>query len=288
METTKERLAVVTVTYNSSATIAAFLQSFRQHHGPSPVILVVDNDSEDAHETQKICLQWGAAFLSAGGNLGYGAGMNLGVSQLPEGITTVLLSNPDLTFVNDALNLLDKELSLDPRVGFVGPQILDEGGEIYPSAREFPSLRIGIGHAIFSRIWKNNPWTSAYHSGAVDYSQKAYPGWLSGACIGARMEAFTNIQGFDTAFFMYFEDVDLSLRAREAGWVRIYSPEAKVIHEGSHSTQGSSRKMLSEHHKSAFIYLGRKYSKWYLWPVRVVLWAGLRIRLSWELSRHGR
>lgn len=279
METTVDDIAVVTVTYNSSETIGPFLESFRKFHGNSVPVIVVDNESRDAAETASIVKHWGAIFISAGGNLGYGKGMNLGVSQLDGNIKTVLLTNPDLIFANNVLEVLNMHLSQNPSIGLVGPQILDAEGNIYPSARAFPSLRIGVGHALFSSIWKNNPWTRAYHSGAVDYNQEAFPGWLSGACLAIRRETFTSINGFDESYFMYFEDVDLSFRASKLGWGRKYVPTAKVIHAGSHSTQGNSKRMLEEHHKSAYLYLSRKYGGWYYWPVRASLWAGLKLRL---------
>lgn len=279
------RYGVVTVTYNSSDTIGPFLSSARERLGPDIEIVVVDNCSTDAAQTQSISSQHKARFVAAPSNLGYGSGMNLGVTHLSSSVEVIVLSNPDLTFDTNILAPISQLLDRNPKIGIAGPQIREEDGEIYPSARAFPSLRIGIGHALFSRVWLNNPWTRAYHSGAIDYTQFSFPGWLSGACLVVRKSTFDEIAGFDPAFFMYFEDVDLCLRASKAGWARVFVPDAKVTHIGSHSTQGSSKRMLAEHHRSAFRYLSRKYSAWYLAPLRGTLWLGLRIRLIRELAR---
>lgn len=283
--TTASRYGVVTVTYNSSETIGPFLHSVRAHLGDEVEIVVVDNDSADANQTRSITESFSALFVPSPSNLGYGTGMNLGVSHLPSTVDTIVLSNPDLTFGSNILLPISKLFDATPSLGIAGPQIREENGEIYPSARAFPSLRIGIGHALFSRIWQNNPWTLAYHSGAVDYTKTSYPGWLSGACLVVRKSTFDEISGFDSAYFMYFEDVDLCLRAAQGGWGRVYVPDAHVTHLGSHSTQGSSKRMLSEHHRSAYTYLSRKYHGWYLAPLRGALWLGLRIRLMRELAR---
>lgn len=286
--TRASRYGVVTVTYNSSETIGPFLKSVRQHLGKAVEVVVVDNASADAEQTRAISESYSARFVPAPSNLGYGSGMNLGVSHLSSNVATIVLSNPDLTFESNILLPISKLFDAQPKLGIAGPQIREDDGEIYPSARAFPSLRIGIGHALFSRIWLNNPWTRAYHSGAIDYTKTSYPGWLSGACLVVKKSTFTDISGFDSAFFMYFEDVDLCLRAAQAGWGRVFVPEAQVTHLGSHSTQGSSKRMLAEHHRSAYTYLSRKYDGWYLWPVRAVLWVGLKLRLTWELSRQER
>ena len=277
---------VVTVTYNSSETIGPFLKSVRQHLGKDVEVVVVDNASADAEQTRAISESYSARFVPAPSNLGYGSGMNLGVSHLSTKVDTIVLSNPDLTFESNILLPISKLFDAQPKLGIAGPQIREDDGEIYPSARAFPSLRIGIGHALLSRIWLKNPWTRAYHSGAIDYTQTSYPGWLSGACLVVRRSTFTQISGFDSAVFMSFEDVDLCLRAAQAGWGRVFVPEAHVTHLGSHSTQGSSKRMLTEHHRSAYTYLSRKYRGWYLAPLRGVLWLGLRIRLMRELARN--
>jgi N-acetylglucosaminyl-diphospho-decaprenol L-rhamnosyltransferase len=80
---------------------------------------------------------------------------------------------------------------------------------------------------------------------------------------------------------MYFEDVDLGARLSKAAWANLYAPTASVVHTGAHSTSTASRRMEAVHHESAYRYLSRKYTGWYLLPVRVVLWVGLRVRQWW-------
>jgi N-acetylglucosaminyl-diphospho-decaprenol L-rhamnosyltransferase len=84
---------------------------------------------------------------------------------------------------------------------------------------------------------------------------------------------------------MYFEDVDLGMRIGQAGFRNVYEPAASVVHAGGHSTQGASELMIRAHHDSASRFLSRKYPGPLLWPVRVALSLGLRLRSAWILRR---
>jgi N-acetylglucosaminyl-diphospho-decaprenol L-rhamnosyltransferase len=90
-----------------------------------------------------------------------------------------------------------------------------------------------------------------------------------------RRQAFTEIHGFDPAYFMYFEDVDLGDRLKKAGWASIYCPSARVTHQGGHSTERAKSAMADAHHRSAYRYLAGRYpAKWQA-PLRLVLRVGL-------------
>ena len=100
-------------------------------------------------------------------------------------------------------------------------------------------------------------------------------GWLSGSCLLLRRKAFDDVDGFDPAYFMYFEDVDLGDRLAKAGWSSVYCPSAKAIHQGGHSTERAASAMAEAHHRSAYRYLSQRYSRPWQAPLRVVLRAGL-------------
>jgi N-acetylglucosaminyl-diphospho-decaprenol L-rhamnosyltransferase len=156
--------------------------------------------------------------------------------------------------------------------------VLNPDGSVYPSARAVPSLRTGIGHALFANLWQRNPWTLAYRRESDPSDQARDAGWLSGSCLMVRRSAFDAIDGFDEGYFMYFEDVDLGFRLGRAGYRNVYEPSAQVTHVGAHSTGSESARMVAAHHASARRFLSKKYAGWWLWPVRVVLRVGLAIR----------
>ena len=281
-----ESTAVVTVSYNSGRHLRAFLSSVRASEPASLAVIVADNGSTDVAATRAVCAEFSATLLELGENLGYGGAINRAVATLAPGIQYVLITNPDVVFEDGAISALETALQSSTAAGAVGPRVLNADGTVYPSARTLPSLRTGIGHALFSRTWRSNPWTARYLSDTSDSEVEREAGWLSGSCLMVRRDAFDAIGGFDDKFFMYFEDVDLGYRLGRAGWQNRYAPSAVVTHTGAHSTSTESGRMIEAHHHSAYRYLSRKYRGWYLAPLRWSLGIGLRAR-AWWLTRAG-
>ncbi|MFF1878086.1 glycosyltransferase family 2 protein [Leifsonia sp. NPDC058230] len=278
-------VAVVTVSYNSSAEMAPFLSSVTESEGAPVRVVVADNDSADASETRRITLDEKATFLPTGGNHGYGGAMNRGVASLGPDIDAVLISNPDVVIHPGAISRLLAVLASSESIGAVGPRVLNPDGSTYPSARALPSLRSGIGHALFGEIWPTNPWSASYRVDMSDVSATRDVGWLSGSCLLVRRSAFEAIGGFDEGFFMYFEDVDLGRRLHEAGWRSVYVPDASVTHTGAHSTSTDSVKMIRAHHASAYRYLKKKYPSALYSPIRLALRIGLAARAQYLIIR---
>ncbi|QAY74592.1 glycosyltransferase family 2 protein [Agromyces protaetiae] len=285
----EDRVAVVTVSYNSSRQLPEFLGSIRALDVPPAHTLIVDNASRDLDETRAAAAANGASLVELDRNLGYGGAVNAGVRGLPADIAYVLISNPDVALEPDALSTMLGVLEADERIGAVGPRILNEDGTVYPSARGIPSIRTGVGHALLVRSWPSNPWTRTYRGEREEGRRAA--GWLSGSCLLVRRSAFEEVGGFDEAYFMYFEDVDLGYRLGRRGWTNLYEPSATVTHIGGLSTRAESTRMLQAHHESAIRFIGRKYSSWPFAPVRWALTVGLRTRFaieSWRAERASR
>ena len=165
-------------------------------------------------------------------NPGYGTSANHGVSELRTAPDLIVICNPDIVWQADTLEKMVAELESQPNVGIVGPRLLNNDGSTYPSARAFPGIRIGIGHALLGDLWKNNPWTTWY-LGTQEGSEPRIVDWLSGACLMIREETFTSIDGFDEGYFMFVEDVDLCFRAKKQGWRSLFCSKC-----GSHPLRG--------------------------------------------------
>ncbi|HEV7741956.1 MAG TPA: glycosyltransferase family 2 protein [Pseudolysinimonas sp.] len=273
------RVAVVTVTYNSGDDIEPFLTSARAAGADS--VVVSDNPSPQSATTIERAERSGARVVRMPSNVGYGGGVNAAVATLAADIDAVLISNPDVRLTPDAIRLLAQTLAEDPQIGAVGPEILNDDGTVYPSARRVPSLRTGVGHALFFRVWPRNPWTRAYRQEDVDPTARRDVGWLSGACLLVRRTAFDDIGGFDERYFMYFEDVDLGYRLGKAGWRNLFEPAARVLHSGGKSTASLRPQMLIAHHRSADRFLASKYPGRVLAPLRFALHVGLDLRARW-------
>ena len=273
-------IGVVTVSYGSGSVLSGFLASVPVGSASPLHVVVVDNLPGPDSGVDEMTRRVGAHYLPMADNVGYGAAMDAGVAALPTQVEWVLLSNPDVVLSPGAIDELVAVGREDDRIATVGPKILTSEGEVYPSARAVPSLRTGVGHALFVNLWVGNPWTRAYRNDAAGPVERRDAGWLSGACLLVRRSAFEELGGFDPGYFMYFEDVDLGFRFGKLGYRNVYAPEAVVTHSGAHSTttESESERMISAHHDSARRFLAQKYSGTWLWPIRVGLTIGLRLR----------
>ncbi len=86
--------------------------------------------------------------------------------------------------------------------------------------------------------------------------------WVSGACFLVRRSAFEQVGGFDEAYFMYAEDVDLCWRLGRAGWLVAYLPSAEVTHLHGVSTDRHPFRMIFEHHRSLLRFASRSSDGW--------------------------
>jgi N-acetylglucosaminyl-diphospho-decaprenol L-rhamnosyltransferase len=276
-----DRVAIVTVTYNSAEQLGEFLGSLEVSEATRQQVYVADNNSSDIDQVRDIARAHHATLVPLETNKGYGGAVNAAVAALPASVDAILVVNPDVTFHDGAVRGLLAGLDRHPTAGSVGPRVLEADGSTYPSARELPSLRTGIGHALFSRVWPGNPWTTRYRAENGDASLEREAGWLSGSCVLVRRTAFEQLGGFDEGYFMYFEDVDLGYRLGKHGWDNVYVPSAVVTHSGAHSTSRDSTRMVRAHHASAYHFLSKKYAGWHLAPLRWVIGFGLSVRSSW-------
>jgi N-acetylglucosaminyl-diphospho-decaprenol L-rhamnosyltransferase len=267
-------VAVVVVTFDSGPSLNEFLDSLQYATSHQLDVVVADNGSTDG-APDLVTDRSGVRVLPTGQNLGYGKAANIGV--LATSADWVVVANPDVVWAPGSLDELLSAAQRWPRAGTIGPLIRTPDGDIYPSARQLPSLTRGIGHALFGWCWPGNPWTAAYRQDHAAPQERA-AGWLSGSCILLRRAAFDSVGGFDPSYFMYFEDVDLGDRLGRAGWLNVYAPSAEVAHEGAHSTARHADAMLVEHHRSAYRYLSRRYSGLGWAPVRLALRIGLSTR----------
>ncbi|MET4583525.1 N-acetylglucosaminyl-diphospho-decaprenol L-rhamnosyltransferase [Conyzicola nivalis] len=272
------RTAIVTVSYGSFDVLVGFLDSVAAASSQPTTVVVADNVPSGDAVVAELAREHAVTYLPLNANLGYGGAINAAVATLPSSVEWILVSNPDVSLTRGALDTLVAVGDSDPRIGSVGPEVLTAEGDVYPSARSVPSLRTGVGHALFVNLWAGNPWTRSYRNDTDTRVERRDAGWLSGSCVLVRRSAFTELGGFDSGFFMYFEDVDLGYRLGKLGYRNVYEPSAQVVHTGAHSTTSDSARMIQAHHDSARRFLNKKYSGWWLWPIRVSLTVGLKVR----------
>ncbi len=248
-------IAAVVVNFNTAGHLRRCLSSLREE-GVARLVVVDNGSSDDSAEVAETA---GAIWLPSGANVGYGRAANLGAAR-PElsRCPMLLVCNPDIELRPGALAALRSTLDENPAVGMVGPKLLNSDGTLYPSARAFPSMLDAVGHAVLGLFFPGNPFTRRYRLVDWDHSEAALVDWVSGACFLARREAWETIGGFDPAYFMYMEDVDLCWRLGEAGWQVAYEPSAVVKHAQGVAADLHPYKMIVAHHKSMWIFSRRR------------------------------
>lgn len=262
--------------FHSDEVWPTFFESLEKSSVVPDAVVVVENSPEPAHLPENLYPK-DLVVLHRPDNPGYGAAINWGVGNLPEDTDYIIACNPDLVMGTDALATLMEALKNEKRAGIAGPRILNSDGSLYPSARAFPGIRVGVGHALLGDLWKGNPWTRRYLGHYEGHAPRIVD-WVSGACMVFTRHAFDSVGGFDEEYFMFVEDVDLCFRLKGQGWRSLYVPEAEIVHSGAHATGPVMRDMVKVHHESARKFLFRLYEGPLYWPLRQVLRVGLWLR----------
>jgi N-acetylglucosaminyl-diphospho-decaprenol L-rhamnosyltransferase len=244
-------ISAVVVNYKTADLTVACVASLAAD-GAGPIV-VVDSASGDSCGEKLRASGLPAVYLPLAVNEGYGRAANAGVDVTDTEF--VLVCNPDLVVQRGTVNALAEAFAEDATVGAVGPRIDRPDGVRYPSARRFPSLGESVGHGFLGLLTTSNRWSRSYlrtddeAAGAVD--------WVSGACFAARRVAWDAVGGFDPAFFMFMEDVDLCWRLRRAGWGVRYEPGGRVVHLEGASRAAAPYRMILAHHRSLLRYAWR-------------------------------
>ncbi|MFD6268518.1 glycosyltransferase family 2 protein [Nocardia asteroides] len=270
-------LAVVTVTYSPGEHLEHFITTLADATSEKPQVILADNGSTDGVPELVAEANSHVRLLRTGGNIGYGGAINRAVAEIDPSIEFVILANPDIRWGVDSIDKMLEAAKRWPRAGAFGPMVREPDGSVYPSARRVPGLADGAGHAILGTIWPKNPWSVRYRQENEEISERVV-GWLSGSCLLVRRAAFDTIDGFDSRYFMYMEDVDFGDRMGKAGWHNVFVPEAEVTHAKGHAAGKHPELMLPAHHASAYRFQADRHPHWWQAPLRGALRAGLAVR----------
>jgi GT2 family glycosyltransferase len=214
-------LSVVIVAFNSREALTATLPTLVEQLREADELIVVDNGSGDGTPETIASLAPEATVIEAGENLGFSAGSNRGAAAATGELLCLL--NPDAVpgpGWRDAI-----ELPYDDGRGWAAWQPLvtaEDGGAI--------NTRGGIVH--FTGIaWAGDAGRRIDELPATESLASDEPGFVSGACLAIPRQTFIDAGGLPERFFLYHEDVDLSLRLRLAGGTLGVEPAARVDHD---------------------------------------------------------
>ncbi len=232
MITAPHDVAAVVVTYNSGRHVAALLDSIPAAMGSlSYSVVVVDNGSSD--DTLEVLGAREDVTVVRSSNDGYAAGMNRAVHASPDS-SSILILNPDATLDPGTVPVLVRVLS-KPGVGIVAPRVREADGSLSPTLRRGPTMaRVGglsfTGWPVFTERIEE-----------VDaYETEHEVEWAVGAILLIDSACYHQLGGMDESYFLYSEETDFSLRAKDAGWSTVYTPAAGAMHVGGGSGESAT------------------------------------------------
>ncbi len=219
-------ISVLVVNHNGETHLHRCLDSLREPE-PEREVIVVDNASTDGSLRMLERDYPHVRVLRQSINLGFGAATNL-AAEAASG-SQLLLLNADAWLEAGALSHLERRLREDGGLGLVAPSLR------YPDGRpQFAwSPARGILGEMLQKLRNPHEARAWAHAAAVRrVCRVAGQPWYTAACVLLRADAFREIGGFDTGYFMYFEDVDLCRRLQRGGWRLAEERSAVAYHAG--------------------------------------------------------
>ena len=195
-----DEVSLITVSYNSARDLERFWAG--QQFVPYPWT-VVDNSSSD--DSREVARRLGAQVVELEANCGFSAANNVGASVTDTEV--LIFCNPDVTVTPDGIATLADQVRRHG--GIVAPQLVNADGSLQENGRGIPYLHRKVRHLMQRHDEK--------------YLRFAGPGeliqvvWVMGAALAITRADFDALGGWDSRFFLYYEDADIGLRARDLG-----------------------------------------------------------------------
>lgn len=254
---------IVIVNWNAGLQLRDCIASIFEHEdavtsgGALGSVTVVDNASHDG--SADFCrTEPRIRLMEPGRNLGFGTACNLGAAQ--GAADYVLFLNPDTRLLKATLrsvaSFMDKPSSAG--VGICGIRLVDEDGKTsrhcarLPSAATFFNLSAGTSK-VLPRVFPPVELVE------FDHAHDAAVPHVMGAFYFIRRSVFEAVGGFDEAFFVYYEDLDLSQRVRNHGYSTLYLASEAIFHRTGGTSRGARAKALSYLLESRLIYARKHY-----------------------------
>jgi N-acetylglucosaminyl-diphospho-decaprenol L-rhamnosyltransferase len=216
--------AIVTVVHDSERELPLLLDSIGRLAEPRPPVIVVDSGSRDGGPA--LAAERGAELIALGGNRGFGAACNAGIERVTETVTAFV--NPDVELLDDGLSRLAGDAAAGGAL--LAPRLLNADGSVQDSAHPLPGRLDALLPALLPRRvlpTRYEPWRS---------DSPRTVGWAVAACLVGRTDELRALGPFDADAFLFYEDLELCLRARRAGIATILRPDVAVRHLGGAST----------------------------------------------------
>ncbi len=202
-------------------------------------------------------------------NVGFTRGNNIALAEA-EG-RYLLLLNPDTVVHKDALNLLVTYLDNHPRVGIVGPRVLNTDGTTQSTRRRFPTPLLALFESTWLQGFAPRRLLDAYYMNDKTDDGTFDVDWVQGCALMARRNIYDEIGPLDEGYIMYSEELDWCKRAKLDGWRVVYVGDARLTHYGGKSSEQVRANRHIYFQQSKIRYFGKYHGAMIAFALRVFL-----------------
>lgn len=264
-----DHISIILVDYNSHQLTLMCLKSLQKLRAKKFTfsIVIVDNASQESLQLPKSLKADHIHVIRSDSNLGFSGGNNLGITYAAEHYNPdfICLLNNDTTVDPDFLTHLHQQLKNEDSGGMISPKIYFAKGYEYHQ-KAYPKSELGnvIWYGGGAIDWPN---LIAFHCGVDEIdrdqlSQTTSTDFCTGCCILISREILETVGMLDDKLFLYYEDVDLSLRAQKKGFKTLYCPDSKIWHHNGGSSGGAGSALQNYYQTRNQVYMGLKYGSW--------------------------
>lgn len=263
-------ISVIVVSHNSGRFLRRTLETVLQQTSPEFELVFVDNAStDDSIASARSFADPRMSIIEAKTNRGF-AGANNDAARKASGDIFLIL-NPDTELPPDFLAQLDRSFADNPKAGILGAKILA------PDRKTLLHCGGRIG-------W--NAHCRHFGRGREDCGQYDVPReveYVTGAALAVRAAVWQQLGGFDETFYpAYYEDTDLCVRCRKAGWKVLYDPRLCLLHHEGVSLEYKSMQFWEMHHRNRLWFTLKNHSFW------ILLTRALPAEIAWFASKRSK
>lgn len=260
----EKSVAVIVVNWNNAQDTIDCVSSLKKINYKNFKVFLVDNGSTDGSlEKLRPFADENIEIIETGKNLGFSGGNNVAVEKaLAEKFDFILLLNNDTTVNPDFLSELVRVAEGDPKIGIVGSKIYfyDNPKRIWYGGGKFTWFG-GGRHLQYEEIDKN-----------PEESNPKETGYMTGCSFLIKSEVVRKIGGLDERFFLYYEDTDWSLSAKEVGYKIVYAPSSKVYHKVSRTASQIGDPIIHYYHIRNALLLSQKHAPFFI-LIGIYIWS---------------
>lgn len=252
-------ISVIIVNYNVKYFVEQAVRSVQQSKCKDAIeIIIVDNASADESVDYLTRQLPGVRIIANQENIGFGRANNLALEQAKGDF--VLFLNPDTIIADNVLETLAEFLRNKPIAGAAGACMIGSNGVFAPeSRRALPSPFVSFCKMSgLQTLFPKSRIFGRYYMKYLDREKKNRIDVISGACFFMRKDLAMQLHGFDTTYFMYGEDIDLSYRILKSGFQNWYLP-VKILHYKGESTSKSSYRYVKTFYDAMIIFYKKHY-----------------------------